>query len=193
MLASITPLGQRGRNASWTRMVSFYVVASAAGGGVMGAALGAVGSALPGLGTRTKLVVGVVAAALAVALDARGGPPTMRRQVDENWLNRYRDWVCGTGFGFQLGFGGITIVTSASLYLTWLLELLVATPAASAIVGVVFGLSRALPILGNRHVVDAESLRRSHQRWQGTLRLIQPATVAAEAAAGLAMLLAVAT
>lgn len=193
MLASITPLGQRGRNASWTRMVTFYVVASAVGGAALGSALGAVGSALPGLGNRASLVAGVVAAALAVTLDMRGRPPSLRRQVDETWLNRYRDWVCGAGFGLQLGFGAATIVTSASLYLTWLLEVLVASPAAGALIGLVFGFARSLPILGNRHVVDADSLRRSHQRWQHALRLVQPTTVVAEAAAGLALLLVVAT
>ena len=193
MLASITPLGQRGRNASWTRMVTFYVVASAVGGAALGAALGAVGSALPGVGSRTSLVVGAAAASLAVALDVRGRPPSLRRQVDETWLNRYRDWVCGAGFGLQLGFGAATIVTSASLYLMWLLELLVASPAAGALIGVVFGAARSVPILGNGHVVDAESLRQSHQRWQGALRLVRSATVVAEAAAGLALLLVATT
>lgn len=189
MLASITPLGQRGRNASWARMVTFYVIASAVGGAALGAALGAVGSALPGVGTRTSLVVAAVAATLAVALDARGRPPSLRRQVDETWLNRYRDWVCGAGFGLQLGFGAATIVTSASLYLMWLLELLVGSPPAGALIGVVFGVARSVPILGNRNVVDAESLRRLHQRWQRALRLMRPATVVAESAAGLALLL----
>ena len=193
MLASITPLGQRGRNASWTRMVTFYVAASAVGGAALGTVLGAAGSWLPGLGNRMSLLVGVVAAAPAVALDLRGRPPSLRRQVDETWLNRYRDWVCGAGFGLQLGFGAATIVTSASLYLTWLLELLVASPAAGALIGLVFGLTRSVPILGNRHVVDADSLHRSHQRWQRALRLMQPATVVAEAAAGVALLLVVTT
>ena len=189
MLASITPLGQRGRKASWARMVTFYVIASAVGGAALGAALGAVGSALPGVGSHTSLVVAAIAATLAVALDIRGRPPSLHRQVDETWLNRYRDWVCGTGFGLQLGFGAATIVTSASLYLMWLLELLVASPAAGALIGVVFGVARSVPILGNRNVVDAESLRQSHQRWQRALRLMQPATVVAEATAGLALLL----
>jgi hypothetical protein len=174
-------------------MVTFYVVASAAGGAAMGAVLGTVGSLLPGVGSRRSLIVAVLAAAVAVVLDARGQPPSLRRQVDETWLHRYRDWVCGTGFGAQLGFGAVTIVTSASLYLTWLLELLVASSAAGAVIGVVFGAARAVPILGNRHVVDAPSLRRSHQRWQHALRLVKPLTIAAEAAAGLALLLDVST
>ena len=33
--------------------------------------------------------------------------------VHEQWLTRYRGWVYGVGFGAQLGFGLVTIITSA--------------------------------------------------------------------------------
>ena len=193
MLASITPLGQRGRGASWTRTVTAYVVASAAGGAVIGTALGALGSALPGVGSTAALLVVAALAALAAVADLRGQPPSLHRQVDEVWLTRYRDWVCGLGFGFQLGLGAVTIATSASLYLTWLLELLVASPASGALVGLAFGLARALPILGNRGVVDPDSLRRSHRRWQQSLHVVRPVTIAVETAAAVALVVAVST
>src|SRR5919202_1077090 len=120
MLASITPLGERARGSRWWRTATAYVIGSAAGGTLLGA---------------------------AAALDLRGGPPTIRRQVDERWLVTYRDWAYGAGFGVQLGLGAVTIVTSASVYLPWVLELAAATPAGGALVGAVFGLSRALPLL----------------------------------------------
>ena len=193
MLASITPLGQRGRGASWTRTVTAYVVASAVGGAVMGAALGALGSLLPGAGSTAAIVVVAVLAVVAALSDLHGRPPSIRRQVDEGWLTSYRDWVCGIGFGFQLGLGAVTIATSASLYLTWLLELLVASPATGALVGVMFGVARALPILGNRTVVDPESLRQSHRRWQRALAVVRPVTVGVEAAAAVALVVAAAS
>jgi hypothetical protein len=189
MLASITPLGQRGRGASWTRTVTAYVVASAAGGAVLGAALGALGSLLPGIDSTPAVVVVAALAVVATASDLRGRPPSLHRQVDEGWLTSYRDWVCGLGFGFQLGLGAVTIATSASLYLTWLLELLVATPAAGALVGFVFGVARAVPVLGNRNVVDAESLRRSHRRWQQALSVVRPITIVVQAAIAVALVL----
>jgi hypothetical protein len=101
--------------------------------------------------------------------------------------------VCGVGFGFQLGLGAVTIATSASLYLTWLLELLVAGTAPGALVGVVFGIARAVPILGNRNVVNPETLRRSHRRWQAALTVVRPVTVAVEAATALALVAVVAS
>ena len=192
MLASITPLGQRGRGASWTRIVTAYVVASAVGGAVTGAALGALGSVLPGIDSTAATVVVAALAVIAALSDLRGRPPSLRRQVDEGWLTSYRDWVCGIGFGFQLGLGAVTIATSASLYLAWMLELLVASPAAGALIGLVFGVTRAAPILGNRTVVDPESLRRSHRRWQQALAVVRPVTVVVEAAAALALVVAVA-
>lgn len=193
MLASITPLGQRGRGASWTRTVTAYVVASAVGGAAMGAALGALGSLLPGVGSAAAIVVVAVLAVLAALSDLRGQPPSLHRQVDEGWLTSYRDWVCGAGFGLQLGLGAVTIATSASLYLTWLLELLVASPATGALVGLMFGVARALPILGNRNVVDPETLRHSHRRWQQALSVVRPITVAVEAAAAVALVVAAAS
>jgi hypothetical protein len=192
MLASITPLGQRGRGASWTRTVATYVVASVVGGAVMGAALGALGSLTPGIGSTTAVVVVAALAVVAAVSDLRGQPPSLHRQVDEGWLTSYRDWVCGIGFGFQLGLGAVTIATSASLYLTWLLELLVASPTVSALVGAVFGIARALPILGNRGVIDPETLRRSHRRWQHALTVVRPISVVVEVATALALVVVVA-
>ena len=37
-----------------------------------------------------------------------------RRQVNEDWMARYRGWAYGAGFGLQLGLGVVTIVTTAS-------------------------------------------------------------------------------
>lgn len=190
MLASITPLGQRGRGASWRRTVTAYVPASVVGGAVMGTVLGTVGRlAFPGHGgLRGAAIVVGVAALLAVATDVTGRVPGVHRQVDETWLVSYRDWVHGAAFGFQLGLGAMTIVTSASLYLTWLLELLTASPLSGAVVGAVFGLTRALPLLTTRHVVDAESLRTSQRRWQRLLNPVRRATTGVMASSAIAVL-----
>ena len=188
MLASITPLGQRGRGASWGRTVVAYVLTSVLGGAVMGLALGAIGSAvLPDDATWPAVAVGVLAIVAAVS-DLRGRPPSVRRQVDETWLTSYRDWVYGAGFGFQLGLGAVTIVTSASLYLTWLLELVLARPLASAVIGATFGLARALPLLSTRSAVDPPSLRTAHRRWQAWQPLVRGLTTAVSVLAGVALL-----
>ena len=188
MLASITPLGERGRGASWRRTVTAYVVASTIGGIAMGVLLGAVGALLSVRHDGWTLIAGGAIALVAAALDVAGRLPTLHRQVDETWMNRYRDWVYGAGFGLQLGVGALTIVTSASLYLTWVVELLSGSPAVGALVGAAFGLSRALPLVGTAHITSADVLRGAQRRWHHRLRFARRLTIAVEAAAGLAML-----
>ena len=73
--------------------------------------------------------------------------PSTRRQVDEAWRASYRGWVWGLTFGAQLALGVITVVTTAMVYVTWLAALLAGSAAAGALIGLAFGLARALPIL----------------------------------------------
>ena len=188
MLASITPLGERGRGASWRRTVTAYVVASTIGGAVMGGLLGLLGDLVSIRDSTWPVAIGGAAALLAAALDLAGWLPTLRRQVDETWMNSYRDWVYGAGFGLQLGLGATTIVTSASLYLVWVVELLTGNAGVGALVGAAFGLSRALPLAGTRRLTTADVLRRAQRRWHERLPLARRATIAVEALAGLAML-----
>jgi len=193
MLASITPLGQRGRGASWSRTVVAYVVTSVMGGAVMGLAWGALGDVTlsdwtPGAHRDWPVLLVGVLAVVAGLSDLRGRPPSVHRQVDETWLTSYRDWVHGAGFGFQLGLGAVTIVTSASLYLTWLLELVVARPVTSAVIGAVFGLTRALPLLTTAGAKEPASLRAAHRRWQAWQPPVRLLTTATQLAAGAALL-----
>jgi sulfite exporter TauE/SafE len=105
--------------------------------------------------------------------------PTVRRQVDEDWLARYRGWVYGVGFGFQLGLGAVTIVTTAGVYLAWALALLSGSAGRGAVVGVAFGLARAIPVFGLASVQRPDQLRRAHRRMQRWARVAARATGAA--------------
>ena len=156
MLGSITPLGERGRQARWAVTVIAYILGSAAAGAALGALAGLLGDAVLGdVGTGPRLAVLAAAALLGAVLDSGRTPlrlPTVRRQVDDAWMQTYRGWIYGLGFGLQLGLGVVTIVTSATVYLTFLAAVLTGSPAAGALVGLVFGALRALPILAVRGV-----------------------------------------
>jgi len=171
MLASITPLGERGRDRRWGRTVTAYVLGSAGTGALLGAALGSLGRLLPSGSERGRLGVFVLACIAGLLLDARVGGwrlPTTSRQVDEDWLTRYRGWVYGVGFGAQLGLGVVTIVTTSTVYLTLLLELLSGSALVGALLGVVFGGVRALPVILLRGAYRPDQLRTAHrtlQRW----------------------------
>jgi hypothetical protein len=191
MLGSITPLGERGRGSRWGITVSAYIAGSAAGGAALGLLLGWAGSPLD-LSANLRLAILGVAIAAGVGFELHLGGlrlPSTHRQVDETWRASYRGWVWGLTFGAQLALGVITVVTTAMVYVTWLAALLTGSAAAGALVGLAFGLARALPILSVAHVRTSGQLLGVDRTLQ---RLAAPArrlTVAAGASiAGLALL-----
>jgi len=153
MLASINPLGERSRNRTWWVTYSWFVAGSLVAGALLGALLGGVGAIVFVLlepSTTAVAVAAVVLGAIALAFELHLGGvplPTVRRQVDEDWIPRYRAWVYAGGFGFQLGLGVVTVVTTSTVYLTWAFAVLTGSIVGGLVVGVVFGLARALPVL----------------------------------------------
>jgi sulfite exporter TauE/SafE len=165
MLASINPLGERMRNRRWGATFAWYLAGSMLGGALTGVALGLLGSAfravVPISATATAVIV-VVLGIVALAYEARWFGlriPTIRRQVNEDWLGRYRAWVYAGGFGFQLALGVVTIVTSATVYLGWALAFLSGSPLGGLAIGLTFGIVRALPLLLVAHADTPAALR----------------------------------
>jgi hypothetical protein len=187
MLSSITPLGERGRGRRWATTAAAYLLGSVAGAAVLGTALGAIGSALPASvrpGRPAGWAAIAIVAAVGLAFDLRLGGlglPTIRRQVNENWIAQYRGGVVGFGFGLQLGLGVVTIVTTALVYLTWAIALLSGSAVAGLAIGATFGLSRALPVLAVRRAGSFAELAAVHRRMA---RLAAPANTAALAFTG---------
>jgi sulfite exporter TauE/SafE len=182
MLASITPLGERGRHSRWGVTMAAFLIGGAGGGVLAGGALGAAGASLSavldrfGLGHAPVAPVLAVAAVtlVAAAFDLRLlslGLPTVHRQVDERWLQRYRGWVYGVGFGFQLGLGVVTIVVTAALYAAFAAAFLTGSVAAGALIGVVFGLTRSATLLSVARVRRPDQLVTLGRR----LRRFEPA------------------
>jgi sulfite exporter TauE/SafE len=183
MLGSITPLGERSRGRRWGITVTAFAVAAAAAGAVLGAALGAAGGLLDvSAGARTALLGLAVAVAVVVDLVPGLRAPGPRRQVNEDWLHRYRGWVYGAGFGLQLGLGVTTIVSTAAVYATGAAAFLAGSAAAGAAVGAAFGLARAATLLAAGGVDEPRALATLDRRlatWERPARL---AALAAEAA-----------
>lgn len=185
MLSSISPLGERARHSRWWLTTTAYLLGSLAGGLAMGGLAAALGSALPDA-VRTSgwtLAVAAVLLLVGLAFDVRGAQslPSWRRQVDVAWLTRYRGWVYGLGFGAQLGFGLVTIITSATTYAVVLLAALTGHLGAGLAVGATFGMVRALPSLLMSRVEDREDLHRVFIRVE---QWTNPAAVVAKVALG---------
>ncbi|HWH27722.1 MAG TPA: hypothetical protein VNU26_01965 [Mycobacteriales bacterium] len=175
MLASITPLGERGRGRRWSISAPSFVVGSAVGGLLVGAVAGLLGAGLLSLlddagvriGTPARAALLAVAAVAALAVDRLPGrtrAPGPRRQVNEDWLEVYREWVYGGGFGLQLGAAVLTQVATAAVYVMLLAAALTGSVVAGALIGTGFGVVRALPLLATRGVHDAASLHALHRR-----------------------------
>ena len=173
MLGSITPLGERGRNRRWGITVTTYVIGSVFGGVAIAGALGWLGTVI-GLGDLSVAVrLGVLAAAVVIGIvfDLHLGGlrlPTIHRQVNEDWMVRYRSWVYGLGFGVQLGLGIVTIVTTSAIYAMLVAATLSGSAAAGALMGGVFGFVRAAIVFTVAGVKRPEQLGKADvllRRW----------------------------
>ena len=190
MLASISPVGEASRHQRWSITISAYTVASAAGGTLIGGLLGGLGSLLGIAALPEAWLLGTIAvvAVLGATIEAGWLPelPSWHRQVDERWLTTYRGWVYGAGYGLQLGVAVVTIITSAVTYAALLAALLVGSVPAGAMIGVTFGIVRAVPLLLTARVRSPQRLQRLHAGIATAARPVERATVAAQLAAALA-------
>lgn len=163
MLSSITPLGQRGRDMSWSRTVVAFWSGAIAGGLAVFSLLAVMGMmfGLDDLGPWA----GIVIVAAAAALDLAGvRPPGLKRQVNEDWLGRYRDWVTGLGFGVQLGVGFATIIPTFGIWALYLIAAGTGFPTA-ALMGIGFGVGRSLLLLSTRRVASPAALGERMRRF----------------------------
>lgn len=196
MLASITPLGERGRGSRWSLTVIAFASAATIAGAALGALLGAAGSMIRSLGAGYDGRLAALAAVLAAAaaLDTRAAAiPGPRRQVNERWLDEYRGWVYGAAYGSQLGVGVSTVVTSAATYVALAAALLSATAVEGAVVVGTYGAIRGLtPVIGARVRAPGAlfAVHRALERWREPARRAGVTALLASLGAAMAGMLA---
>ena len=167
MLATITPLSQRGRGHGYPSTVAWFVTGSTVGGATLGAGMAALSVGVSALSLTAHEVAAIVvgASVVAVASDLGVGGfelPVHHRQVNERWLDQFRVWVYGAGFGWQIGTGLVTYIMSASVYLMIVLSALVGSPWLAVAFGTLFGLVRGCAVLLGRGITSVETLRAFH-------------------------------
>jgi hypothetical protein len=192
MLSSLTPVGDRGRGQRFALTAAGYVAGAVLGGAILGLAL-----ALAAGGVRTlslplpaRIAAGALAAVLGAAADLGllgVALPVVRRQVNERWLDRYRGWVYGAGFGVQIGVGFATYVMTAALVVVVVLAALSASPAVAFGAGVTFGAARGLTVLANAGVTTTAALLSAHRRYAAWRRPVWVTAVAAQLIAAAAL------
>lgn len=175
MVSALNPMSERARGHRYPVTALWYVAGALAGGAVLGAgcALGAFAVARLSLAATVTALLVLGCALVAFVSDAPAVPwqlPEHPRQVNEQWLGRYRRWIYAAGFGAQIGTGFATYIMTAAVYLTAALAVLTGRPGAAFAVGLGFGLVRGLGVLACAGVRTPDALRALHRRldrWGG--------------------------
>jgi hypothetical protein len=177
MLSTITPVTEQARGRRYWATVPWYVLGAVAGGATLG--LLAAVLALPvralDLSTSASLAIVAVLAIVSILSDLRVGGfqlPRHGRQVDRLWLDHYRSWVYGTGFGWQIGVGLATYIVTSAVYLAVAIAALTGSPVEGFAVGVIFGTVRGFAIFLGVGASTLEALRSLHRR----IHTLEPAS-----------------
>jgi hypothetical protein len=170
MLSTVTPLAEAGRGRRWSVTATWFVAGAVVGGLTLGAGMAGLAAVVGVLDLSVSLLLAIAAVAALVCaasdLDLFGWHiPFHGRQVNERWLDQYRAWVYGGGFGWQIGVGLATYITTAGLYLMILLCALAGSPVVALALGAGFGFVRGLAILAGRSITSTDGLLAVHRRF----------------------------
>jgi hypothetical protein len=187
MLSSITPMGEASRGNRFGVTAAWFIAGATLGGAVLGLAAGvlALGVRVVGIDSTTALALGAVLAILSAAADAQLfglRVPYHRRQVNEYWLDDYRSWVYGAGFGFQIGIGVATYIMTSAVVLLVLLGALTGEPLVALAIGTLFGLVRGLGVLPGARLTTPAQLAAFHARFDARAEASRQLVIASQVA-----------
>lgn len=159
MIETIGPTGHTGGLATTLAAAATFAPFAVVGAVATFGAASLAGAALPGAaGPLAYAAAAAVALAAAVA-EARGVPivPQIRRQLPVGWRRRVPMPVAAAGYGVLLGLGFTTFVLSYGVWALVGICVALGNPDAGLIVGIAFGLGRALPIVVLAPIADRRS------------------------------------
>ena len=170
MLSTITPMAERSRGRRWGLTAAWFILGATLGGATLGAPAVACASVVGLLDLPARAVLGTAAvlALVTAGMDLGIGTrmPHHRRQVDELWLDQFRSWVYGIGFGFQIGTGLMTYIMTAAVYLTVMMAALTGSAVTAMALALLFGATRGAAILLGAGLTEPDRLRRFHRRFE---------------------------
>jgi len=165
-----------------------FTAGSIVAGAALGSLLGLIGGLIADLGDSAVWIAGTLAVAAGLLDLSPIKPWTPRRQVNENWIGRYRGWVYGAGFGLQLGLGFAVFVMSWGYWAMLAIAFVTGSAPIGALFGASFGVGRGLLLLLSRRSTTTERLHSFHRTMMRSKSVVFRATGAATAAAGLLIL-----
>ena len=169
MLSTITPITEASRGHRFSVTAWWYLLGALAGGLTLGALMAILGMLIAPITEGQQLLILALAALIAVASDGRLGGfqlPGHDRQVNEHWLDRYRAWVYGAGFGWQIGFGLSTYIMTAGVYWLAIAGAIGNSAVNALLLGAVFGLIRGMAVFSASEIKDRESMAAFHRHFE---------------------------
>ena len=148
MIETIGPVGHTGgRTTTGAACVTFTAGALAGGVATFGA-LAALGELAHGAGGELAFAIAAAIAIVAALLEARGVPivPQVRRQVPEHWRRVLPMPLAAGLYGILLGLGFTTFVLTFGVFALAAIAFAVGDPGLGALLGLGFGIGRALPV-----------------------------------------------
>jgi hypothetical protein len=184
MLSQLNPVAERSRGQRFRVTATWFVVGSVLGGVTLGAGMLALAAIVDAIGVSATATFGAVAviALVCAAIDARllpFAPPFIRRQVNEYWLPRYRGWVYGLGFGWQIGTGVTTYVMTSAVFAMVLVGGLSADPLVAFGAAILFSLVRGVAVFATDRCLTFDALAAFHRRFDAVGIVVRRAVIAA--------------
>ena len=189
MLSQITPMAEAGRQQKFARTAGWFIAGAMLGGAMLGGLI-AVGAMVSSELSRTTSIALVgMFSLVAAAIDANVfgfGPPFLTRQVNEEWLSKYRAWIYGGGFGWQIGAGITTYVMTAAVPLMMVIGALTGNAWAAFAIGAGFGLARGLAVLMGARLHTPAALIAFHRRFDAWGEPVRQAVIFVQLAVAVA-------
>lgn len=162
MVETIGPTGHTGGLPTTLAALATFLPGCLIGGAVTFGGLAWLGSLVHSAGEVAYLAAAAIALAAALA-ELRGLPirPQIRRQLPEHWRRLMPMPVASGLYGGLLGLGFTTFVLSFGVWAIAGISFAVADLTAGLVIGLGFGLGRALPVLFLAPVADRPSGRRA--------------------------------
>ena len=186
MLSTVTPMAEAARGNRYRTTAIWFWLGAVIGGATLGvAAAGLAGIvSLFDLDATAMVALAGAAAVLTAAIDLGllGRPiPHHRRQVNEDWLPKYRSWVYGAGFGWQIGTGLTTYIMTAAVYLVIAMAALTGEPLTAFGLCILFGATRGAAVLLGARLTSDAALISFHARFDALREPVRVAVIAVQA------------
>jgi hypothetical protein len=163
MIETIGPTGHTGGLRTTLAAAATFAPFAVVGGALTFGLLALAGDAAFGAAGGAAYAVAAAVSLAAAIAEARGTPivPQVRRQLPVGWRSSAPMPLAAAGYGVLLGLGFTTFVLSYGVWALMGISLALGDPVGGLVIGIAFGVGRALPIVVLAPLADRRSGERA--------------------------------